>query len=101
MGGVSGCGGRRNLLLRQGLLGHDLLRGRLGGLLGHRSSGGTGRGGYSPRARIAVAGVVALALGGLAVALAHGVAPGCCSWMIGMPPAASCKAGPRSSGKAA
>src|SRR5690606_28840110 len=54
------------------LLGHGL--GGLGrGLLRHRGLGGAGRlGGDGVAAGVAVAGVVALALGGLAVALAHG-----------------------------
>src|SRR5690606_11879751 len=67
------------LLLDDGLL-RDLLSRRLGdgpgrGLLRHRGGSGAGRLGGCLAAGIAVAGVVALALGGLAVALAH-----VCSW---------------------
>src|SRR3546814_17521770 len=62
--------------LRRGLLGDGLLGDGLGGLgrglLHHRGLGGAGRlGGRRVRTGIAVAGVEALALGGLAVTLAH------------------------------
>src|SRR5690606_17814289 len=66
----------RRLLLDDGLLRHGLLRRRLGhgpgrGLLRHRGRGrARGLLGHL-RTGVAVAGVVALALGGLAVALAH------------------------------
>src|SRR5687768_1883922 len=55
------------------LLRHDLLSRRLGGcgLLGDRRAGAAGGLGGHVRAGIAVARVVALAFGGLAVALAH------------------------------
>src|SRR5690606_17075751 len=59
-----------------GLLDRLLRHALAGDLLRDRRSGGAGGLGHGLQSRIAVAGVVALALGGLAVALAHRVAPG-------------------------
>src|SRR5690606_27901151 len=66
----------RGSVLGDGLLGHDLLRRGLGhglgsGLLRDRRRGRTGRLRGDLAAGVAVAGVVALALGRLAIALAH------------------------------
>src|SRR5690606_37170405 len=63
-------------LLGSGLLGDGLLGGGLGrrlgrGLLHHRRRNRTGGLGDGTRTGVAVAGVVTLALGSLAVALAH------------------------------
>src|SRR5690606_41773407 len=71
---VSACA--PDLLLGDGLLRHGLLRRGLGhglggGLLRDRRCGRTGRLRSGLAAGVAVAGVVALALGRLAVALAH------------------------------
>src|SRR5690606_19496893 len=71
------------LLLGDGLLGNHLAGRALAGLLRHRRGAGAGGGLRHLATGIAVAGVVALALGRLAVALAHRVAPGFCSVSVG------------------